>query len=82
MFIPELSLLRLKGSQGARQLTATQELAAPGLAERLARYVLTHYRYRRALWQLNQLDDRDLDDMAIGRGDLPALAWRHAQTAS
>lgn len=81
MFIPELSLLRLKGRQGARQLTATQELAAPGLVEKLARYVRTHYRYRRALWELNQLDDRDLDDLAIGRGDLPALAWHHAQTA-
>jgi uncharacterized protein YjiS (DUF1127 family) len=30
---------------------------------------------------LNSLDDRDLDDLALARSDLPALAWRHARTA-
>lgn len=35
-------------------------------------------RYNRALRELSSLDQRDLDDLAIGRGDLPALALRHA----
>ncbi len=39
-------------------------------------------RYRRAWWALNRLDDRDLDDMNLGRGDLPALARRHARAAA
>jgi uncharacterized protein YjiS (DUF1127 family) len=36
-------------------------------------------RYRRALAELNKLDDRDLDDLNLGRIDLPALARRHAR---
>jgi uncharacterized protein YjiS (DUF1127 family) len=36
-------------------------------------------RYRRALHELHQLDDRDLDDLDLGRADLPALARRHAR---
>jgi uncharacterized protein YjiS (DUF1127 family) len=35
-------------------------------------------RYRRALRELNQLDDRELDDLDLARADLPPLAWRHA----
>jgi uncharacterized protein YjiS (DUF1127 family) len=38
-------------------------------------------RYRRALHQLRQLDDRDLDDIDLARADLPELAWRHARGA-
>lgn len=34
-------------------------------------------RYRRALHELHQLDDRELDDLDLARADLPALAWRH-----
>ena len=30
-------------------------------------------RYRRALRELRRLDDRDLDDLNLGRGDLPGL---------
>ena len=36
-------------------------------------------RYRRALRELRRLDDRDLDDLNLGRGDLPGLARRHAR---
>jgi uncharacterized protein YjiS (DUF1127 family) len=36
-------------------------------------------RYQRALHQLHQLDDRDLDDLDIARADFPALAGRHAK---
>jgi uncharacterized protein YjiS (DUF1127 family) len=35
-------------------------------------------RYRRALRELRRLDDRDLDDLNLGRGDLPGLARCHA----
>jgi uncharacterized protein YjiS (DUF1127 family) len=38
-------------------------------------------RYHRALHQLRQLDDRDLDDIDIARADFPELARRHAATA-
>ena len=35
--------------------------------------------YLRALHELRRLDDRDLDDLDLGRGDLPGLARRHAR---
>ena len=35
--------------------------------------------YLRALRELRRLDDRDLDDLDLGRGDLPGLARRHAR---
>src|SRR3954466_12958307 len=37
--------------------------------------------YRRSLRALRRLDDRDLDDLNLGRGDLPGLARRHAREA-
>src|SRR3954469_19379576 len=36
-------------------------------------------RYPLALRELRRLDDRDLDDLDLGRGDLPGLARRHAR---
>lgn len=39
-------------------------------------------RYRHALRELRRLDDRDLDDLNLGRGDLPGLARRHAREAT
>src|SRR4051794_19546612 len=33
----------------------------------------------RSLRELRRLDDRDLDDLDLGRGDLPGLARRHAR---
>jgi uncharacterized protein YjiS (DUF1127 family) len=39
-------------------------------------------RYRRALHALRRLDDRDLDDLDLGRGDLPGLARRYARGAA
>jgi uncharacterized protein YjiS (DUF1127 family) len=40
------------------------------------------FRHRRALHALRRLDDRDLDDLDLGRGDLPGLARRHAREAA
>ena len=35
------------------------------------------------IWRgLRRLDDRDLDDLNLGRGDLPGLARRHAREAT
>jgi uncharacterized protein YjiS (DUF1127 family) len=36
-------------------------------------------RYRQAQRELQRLDDRDLDDLALGRADLPGLARQHAR---
>ncbi len=49
-----------------------------GLRARLGEEVL----YRRSLRELRRLDDRDLDDLDLGRGDLPGLARRHAREAA
>ena len=38
-------------------------------------------RYHRALHELHRLDDRDLDDLDLARGEFPELAWRHATGA-
>lgn len=34
--------------------------------------------YRKTLQELSQLDDRDLRDIGIGRGDIPHIARDHA----
>ena len=39
-------------------------------------------RYHRAMRELRRLDDRDRDDLNLGRGDLPGLARRHARKAA
>src|SRR5215207_7474574 len=38
--------------------------------------------YWRSLRELRRLDDRDLDDLDLGRGDLPGLARQHAREAT
>ena len=47
---------------------------APNWGKRLARRLEEALRYRRALYQLRQLDQRDL-----ARTNFPALARRHAR---
>jgi uncharacterized protein YjiS (DUF1127 family) len=42
------------------------------------RWLAEGARYRRALRELRQVDDQDLDDLALGRADLPRLARQHA----
>jgi uncharacterized protein YjiS (DUF1127 family) len=81
MFMPALGTIRSLGGTGGERLAAEPNGVLAGLGRKLAQRVQKAIRYRRALWELNQLDDRDLDDLALGRGDLPALAWRHAQSA-
>jgi uncharacterized protein YjiS (DUF1127 family) len=51
---------------------------APAWARQLRARLDEKLRYRRALHELHQLDDRELDDLDLARADLPALTWRHA----
>ena len=52
---------------------------APNWGKRLRRRLEEALRYRRALYQLRQLDQRDLDDLDLARTNFPALARRHAR---
>ena len=56
--------------------------AEEGFLGKLVLWVRTRIRYEHALRELRRLDDRDLDDIGIGRVDFPALAWRHATGAA
>src|SRR5262245_5328540 len=49
-----------------------------GFLGKLVLWARQRIRYERALYELHRLDDRDLDDLGIARGDFPSLAWRHA----
>ena len=46
---------------------------------RLRARVVEEVSYRRSMRVLRRLDDHDLDDLNLGRGDLPGLARRHAR---
>jgi uncharacterized protein YjiS (DUF1127 family) len=49
------------------------------LARQARAWASEELRYRQALRELQRLDDRDLDDLALGRADLPGLARQHAR---
>jgi uncharacterized protein YjiS (DUF1127 family) len=46
---------------------------------RLRARLVEEVSFRRSLRELRRLDDRDLDDLDLGRGDLPGLARHHAR---
>ena len=56
--------------------------AEEGFLGKLILWGQRQIRYRRALHELHQLDDRDLDDLDLARIDFPELAWRHATGAA
>jgi uncharacterized protein YjiS (DUF1127 family) len=56
--------------------------AEEGFLGKLVLWTRQRVRYHRALRELRRLDDRDLDDLNLGRGDLPGLARRHAREAA
>ena len=56
--------------------------AEEGFLGKLVLRARRRIRYHRALRELRRLDDRDLDDLDLGRGDLPGLARRHAREAA
>ena len=58
-----------------------KDSAGEGCLGKLIVWARQKIRYERALNELHRLDERDLDDLGIARGDFPALAWRHATGA-
>jgi uncharacterized protein YjiS (DUF1127 family) len=62
-------------------LAPEQRDAEEGFLGKLILWTRQRIRYHRALHELHQLDDRDLDDLNIARVDFPELAWRHATGA-
>ncbi len=61
------------------ELTGAHGGGDEGLWRKLRARVGEEVRYRRALRELHRLDDRILDDLNLGRGDLPGLARRHVR---
>ena len=53
--------------------------AEEGFIGKLVLWARHQLRYLRSLQALNSLDERDLDALALTRGDLPSLARRHAE---
>lgn len=53
-----------------------------GFLGKLALWFRHQARYHKAMVELRRLDDRDLDDLGIGRCDFPELATRHATGAA
>ena len=58
-------------------LRPDQRDAEEGFLGKLVLWARERVRYRRALRELQRLDDRDLDDIGIARADFPELAWPH-----
>lgn len=82
MLMLALTLLAHNDTDQARE--RRQALLDEGF---LGRFVLRAWsrgaaaiRFRRALRELNQLDDRELEELGLGRGDLPTLARRHVRS--
>jgi len=44
----------------------------------IIRYLHSWKRYGSAVQELSQLNDRELADIGINRGDIPRIAWEHA----
>ena len=45
---------------------------------RIIRFLQSWRRYGLAVQELAQLNDRELADIGITRGDIPRIAWEHA----
>jgi uncharacterized protein YjiS (DUF1127 family) len=52
------------------------------LVRRLRERAGEEIRYRRTLRELQRLDERTLDDLALVRADLPEVARQHARAAA
>jgi uncharacterized protein YjiS (DUF1127 family) len=44
----------------------------------IIRFLQSWKQYGRAVQELSQLNDRELADIGISRGDIPRIAWEHA----
>jgi len=47
----------------------------------IARFLRSWRRYNQSVRELSRLGDRELADIGINRSEIPAAAWRAAQTA-
>ncbi|MGE0753164.1 MAG: DUF1127 domain-containing protein [Variibacter sp.] len=47
----------------------------------LIRLVRSWRRYQQSMRELSRLDDRELADIGITRGEIPTVAWNAAQAA-
>jgi uncharacterized protein YjiS (DUF1127 family) len=47
----------------------------------IVRYLQSWRQYGLAVQELSQLNDRELADIGITRGDIPRIAWEHAGRA-
>ncbi len=45
----------------------------------IIRYLQSWHRYGLAVQELSQLNDRELADIGLTRGDIPRIAWEHAE---
>ena len=45
----------------------------------IVRFLQSWHRYGVAVQELAQLNDRELADIGITRGDIPRIAWEHAR---
>ncbi len=45
----------------------------------ITRYLQSWHRYGLAVQELSQLSDRELADIGLTRGDIPRIAWEHAE---
>jgi uncharacterized protein YjiS (DUF1127 family) len=45
----------------------------------IVNFVRSWRRYNASLRELNNLSDRELADIGLGRGDIPRIAWEDAQ---
>ena len=46
----------------------------------LIRLVRSWRRYQQSMRELSRLDDRELADIGISRGEIPTVAWNAAQS--
>ena len=81
MFMAAFGMIRMIGTPGANAPEAQPDSIIGKLASAIWRRISEEWRYRAALREVGRLDDRDLDDLAIGRADFPALVWRHVKAA-
>ena len=47
----------------------------------IARFLRSWRRYNQSVRELSQLSDRELADIGLTPGDIPAAAWKAAQAA-
>lgn len=82
MFMAALGTIRMAGIADVQSAAAPSTGFISKLAAAAWRYGKQELAYYRAMRELGSLDERDLNDLAIGRGDFPVLARRHAQTVA